>query len=87
MFHTTLERLSVKDTSDTFVKLAVDLYVIREAQLAGLTGRERWLMEGQYNRVYRAKDRVPRPEFAFLLDRLVSQVRCVGPSAPCSRGS
>ena len=42
---------------------------------SGLTGRERWLMEGQYNRVYRAKDRVPRPEFGFLLDRLISQVR------------
>ena len=34
-------------------------------------------MEGQYNRVYRARDRVPRPEYAFLLDRLVAQVRSV----------
>jgi hypothetical protein len=33
LFHTTLERLSVKDTNDTFVKLAVDLYVIDAAHL------------------------------------------------------
>jgi 26S proteasome regulatory subunit N12 len=62
-FHQTLETLTVNDLSDVFIKLAVDL--------------ERWLMEGQYNRVYRARDRVPRPEYSYLLDRLVSQVRCV----------
>ncbi|KAK1925020.1 26S proteasome non-ATPase regulatory subunit 8 [Papiliotrema laurentii] len=60
-FHQTLETLTVNDLSDVFIKLAVDL--------------ERWLMEGQYNRVYRARDRVPRPEYSYLLDRLVSQVR------------
>lgn len=43
-------------------------------------------MEGQYNRVYRAKDRVPRPEFGFLLDRLVSQVRsAISPSLGAQR--
>lgn len=34
-------------------------------------------MEGQYNKVYRARDRVPRPEYTFLLERLVTQTRCV----------
>jgi 26S proteasome regulatory subunit N12 len=34
-------------------------------------------MEGAYNKVYRAKDRVPRPEFGFLLDKLMGTVRCV----------
>ena len=32
-------------------------------------------MEGSYNKVYRARDRVPRPEFGFLLERLMGQVR------------
>ena len=34
-------------------------------------------MEGQYNKVYRARDRVPRPEYTFLLARLVAQIRFV----------
>lgn len=41
--------------------------------------RERWTMEGQYNKVYRARDRVPRPEYTFLLERLVCQTRYVPP--------
>jgi hypothetical protein len=41
--------------------------------------RERWTMEGQYNKVYRARDRVPRPEYTFLLERLVTQTRFVPP--------
>jgi hypothetical protein len=32
-------------------------------------------MEGSYNRVYKARDRVPREEFRFLLERLMGQVR------------
>lgn len=40
-------------------------------------GRERWLMEGAYNKVYRARDRVPREEFAFLLEKLMGTVRYV----------
>ncbi|WWC90087.1 uncharacterized protein L201_005020 [Kwoniella dendrophila CBS 6074] len=60
-FHTLLETLKVEQLSDVFVKLPVDL--------------ERWLMEGAYNKVYRAKDRVPREEFGFLLERLMGTVR------------
>ncbi|WRT67072.1 uncharacterized protein IL334_004038 [Kwoniella shivajii] len=60
-FHTLLETLKVDALNDVFVKLPVDL--------------ERWLMEGAYNKVYRAKDRVPREEFGFLLERLMGTVR------------
>ncbi|ORY33767.1 SAC3/GANP/Nin1/mts3/eIF-3 p25 family-domain-containing protein [Naematelia encephala] len=60
-FHTTLETLQVEQLNDAFVRLPVDL--------------ERWLMEGSYNRVYRARDRVPREEFGFLLERLMGTVR------------
>ena len=34
-------------------------------------------MEGAYNKVYRARDRVPRPEFGFLLEMLMSTIRSV----------
>jgi 26S proteasome regulatory subunit N12 len=37
--------------------------------------RERWLMEGAYNKVYRARERVPREEFGFLLEKLMGTVR------------
>ncbi|WWC61184.1 uncharacterized protein I303_103764 [Kwoniella dejecticola CBS 10117] len=60
-FHTLLESLKIEQLSDVFVKLPVDL--------------ERWLMEGAYNKVYRAKDRVPREEFGFLLEKLMGTVR------------
>ncbi|WVF72262.1 hypothetical protein IAT40_007074 [Kwoniella sp. CBS 6097] len=60
-FHTLLETLKVEQLNDVFVRLPVDL--------------ERWLMEGAYNKVYRARDRVPREEFGFLLERLMGTVR------------
>ncbi|RXK36725.1 26S proteasome regulatory subunit N12 [Tremella mesenterica] len=60
-FHTVLETLQLDQLNDSFVKLPVDL--------------ERWLMEGAYNKVYRARERVPREEFAFLLERLMGTVR------------
>lgn len=34
-------------------------------------------MEGAYNKVYRARERVPREEFGFLLERLMGTVRLV----------
>ena len=34
-------------------------------------------MEGAYNKVYRARERVPREEYAFLLERLMGTVRYV----------
>lgn len=60
-FHTALETLEVGQMNDVFVRLPVDL--------------ERWLMEGAYNKVYRARERVPRQEFGFLLERLMLTVR------------
>ncbi|WVO12818.1 hypothetical protein L204_100426 [Cryptococcus depauperatus] len=60
-FHTLLETLKPEDLNDSFIRLPIDL--------------ERWLMEGAYNKVYRAKDRVPRVEFGFLLERLMGTVR------------
>ncbi|KAI9638366.1 26S proteasome non-ATPase regulatory subunit 8 [Dioszegia hungarica] len=60
-FHTLLERLGPGEMGDSFVKLPVDL--------------ERWLMEGAYNKVYRARERVPREEFGFLLEKLMGTVR------------
>ena len=41
-------------------------------------------MEGAYNKVYRARDRVPREEFGFLLEKLMGTVRCV-PAYPLDR--
>ncbi|CAD6572918.1 MAG: hypothetical protein TREMPRED_000689 [Tremellales sp. Tagirdzhanova-0007] len=60
-FHSALETLEQSQMSDVFVRLPVDL--------------ERWLMEGAYNKVYRARERVPREEFGFLLERLMGTVR------------
>lgn len=44
---------------------------------ASLSLRERWLMEGSYTKVWRARERVPREEYAVLLDGLVGKIRCV----------
>jgi hypothetical protein len=48
-------------------------------------------MEGAYNKVYRARDRVPREEFAFLLEKLMGTVRYVFSTLPlrqpCQRSS
>jgi hypothetical protein len=60
-FHMTLEALDVADLGDVFVRWPVDL--------------ERWMMEGAYNKIYRARERVPREEYAVLLDRLMSTIR------------
>ncbi|WVQ78039.1 hypothetical protein IAT38_000120 [Cryptococcus sp. DSM 104549] len=60
-FHVQIESLKPEQLNDSFVRLPVDL--------------ERWLMEGAYNKVYRARDRVPRVEFEFLLERLMGTVR------------
>lgn len=60
-FHMTLEALPVSDLGDVFVRWPVDL--------------ERWMMEGAYNKIYRARERVPREEYAVLLDRLMGTIR------------
>ncbi|BEI83487.1 hypothetical protein CcaverHIS002_0400910 [Cutaneotrichosporon cavernicola] len=60
-FHMTLEALDIADLGDVFVRWPVDL--------------ERWMMEGAYNKIYRARERVPREEYAVLLDRLMGTIR------------
>lgn len=62
-FHTLLETLDKSLLDDVFVRLPVDM--------------DRWLMEGSYLKIYRAKDRVPREEFQYLLQRLWSTMRWV----------
>jgi 26S proteasome regulatory subunit N12 len=57
----TLEALDVSDLGDVFVRYPVDL--------------ERWMMEGAYNKVYRAREHVPRQEYTVLLDRLMGTIR------------
>lgn len=60
-FHMTLEGLDVSELGDVFVRWPVDL--------------ERWMMEGAYNKIYRARERVPREEYTVLLDRLMGTIR------------
>lgn len=60
-FHMTLEALDVSELGDVFVRWPVDL--------------ERWMMEGAYNKIYRARERVPREEYKILLDRLMGTIR------------
>lgn len=52
--------------------------------LIAFRGRERWLMEGSYTKVWRARERVPREEYAVLLDGLVGKIRCVQGSREAS---
>ena len=56
-----METLDKGLLDDVFVRLPVDM--------------DRWLMEGSYLKIYRAKDRVPREEFQYLLQRLWSTMR------------
>lgn len=60
-FHTLLETLEKEMLDDVFVRLPIDM--------------DRWLMEGSYLKIYRAKDRVPREEFQYLLQRLWTTMR------------
>ena len=69
-FHTLLETLDKKVLDDVFVRLPVDM--------------ERWLMEGSYAKMYRAKERVPREEFNYLLEQLWVIMRCVIALPRCS---
>ncbi|KAK4688653.1 26S proteasome regulatory subunit N12, partial [Tremellales sp. Uapishka_1] len=60
-FHTVIETLKEEQLKDAFVRWPVDL--------------ERWLMEGAYNKVYKARERVPREEYGVLLANLMGTVR------------
>ena len=37
---------------------------------------EQWLMEGAYNKVLAARQNLPAPQFAHLMDLLATTVRC-----------
>lgn len=67
-FHTLLETLDKEMLGDVFVRLPIDM--------------DRWLMEGSYLKIYRAKDRVPREEFQYLLQQLWTTMRWVSFPAP-----
>ncbi|KAL7422295.1 regulatory particle non-ATPase [Cryptotrichosporon argae] len=60
-FHMTVEALDAAELNDVFIRWPVDL--------------ERWMMEGAYNKIYRARERVPREEYAVLLDKLMGTIR------------
>lgn len=60
-FHTVLETLDEKMMDDVYVRWPIDL--------------ERWLMEGSYTKVWRARERVPREEYGVLLEGLVGTIR------------
>lgn len=61
-FHTTLETLSAELVRDNpFLAHPVSL--------------ERWLMEGSYSKVWRARREVPREEYAFFVDSLMGTIR------------
>lgn len=62
-FHTLLETLDKELLGDVFVRLPIDM--------------DRWLMEGSYLKIYRAKNRVPREEFQYLLQQLWGTMRRV----------
>lgn len=63
-FHTMLETLpSDLVASSPFVQHPVNL--------------ERWLMEGSYSKVWRARKEVPREEYSFFVDELMGTIRCV----------
>jgi 26S proteasome regulatory subunit N12 len=36
---------------------------------------ERWLMEGSYSKVWRARDEVPQPEYAVFIEMLMRTIR------------
>jgi 26S proteasome regulatory subunit N12 len=40
-----------------------------------MQNRERWLMEGAYNKVYKARERVPREEYGVVLENLMATLR------------
>ncbi|KAG7562887.1 hypothetical protein FFLO_01716 [Filobasidium floriforme] len=60
-FHTVLETLDEQMMNDVYVRWPIDL--------------ERWLMEGSYTKVWRARERVPREEYGVLLEGLVGTIR------------
>lgn len=63
-FHTTLETLPpALIASSPFIQHPVNL--------------ERWLMEGSYSKVWRARKEVPREEYSYFVEELMGTIRWV----------
>ncbi|ODQ51462.1 hypothetical protein SAICODRAFT_95652 [Saitoella complicata NRRL Y-17804] len=60
-FHIFLESLAESDLEQKWLKHAVML--------------ERWLMEGSYDRVWRARNEAPADEYLFFMDMLMETIR------------
>ncbi|GBG83232.1 hypothetical protein CBR_g36847 [Chara braunii] len=60
-FHTELELLAPEAQENVCIKHAIEL--------------EQWLMEGAYNRVLTARQRVPDETYVYFMDRLMETVR------------
>ncbi|PWN53538.1 hypothetical protein IE53DRAFT_383970 [Violaceomyces palustris] len=61
-FHTALETLPVDVVRDSpYIQHPVNL--------------ERWLMEGSYSKVWRARQQAPREEYGFFVDQLMGTIR------------
>ena len=65
-FHTTLESLPLAAES-----LTANPYIQHPVNL------ERWLMEGSYSKVWKARQEAPAEEYKFFVDSLMSTIRCV----------
>ncbi|MCO5581028.1 hypothetical protein L7F22_034903 [Adiantum nelumboides] len=71
-FHTTLEALPAH-------LVASSPYIQHPVHL------ERWLMEGSYSKVWRARKEVPREEYSYFVDELMGTIRCVACPLPPAR--
>ena len=60
-FHTELERLSVKDMEEIYIKTPIKL--------------EQFIMEGSYNKVLLLRENVPADSYRFFFDILLVTVR------------
>ena len=65
-FHTTLESLPLAADS-----LTANPYIQHPVNL------ERWLMEGSYSKVWKAREEAPAEEYKFFVDSLMNTIRCV----------
>ena len=50
-------------------------FTLRRSSTKLTTRSERWLMEGAYNKVYHARERLPREEYEVLIVTLLTTVR------------
>jgi len=60
-FHTELELISIENMQNIYIKHPLQL--------------EQYIIEGNYNKVYRARADVPAPYYSFFMDKLVNTLR------------